>query len=194
MTRKPLTTNEWITITISSFALIISFLTLYLDNRVENKLEARVIDANVNLDTKNGYNRDTAIISVAYSNVGNRQAVLLLPWYQQADTPAMAHGSNNWEFSNKEQFPIQLQPHESRLVQLKIPLSDIMLNPVKPHRTKSFDTVYTSYLRLEFVALNSYLKADSAFSDFDIELINNKKDFKSILMNKDPIHPTVIFQ
>ena len=90
----------------------------------------------------------------------------------------MAHGSNDLQFANKDQFPIQLQPHESKLVQLKIPLNDVVLNLIKPHRSKSFDTVTTSYLRLEYVALDANLKADSAFSEFDIDpLTHNKTEY-----------------
>ncbi|MDB5117682.1 MAG: hypothetical protein JWQ79_3174 [Mucilaginibacter sp.] len=193
MVRKKLTTNEWITLLLSSMALIVAIASAYLEHRVENKLEARVVDANVTVGTKPPFDRDTALVSVAYSNTGNRQAILLLPWYQLADTPAIKHGTVNWTFRNEEIFPIQLQPHESRLIKLKIPLSDIMLNPVKPKRSKSMDTVYTTYLRLEYVAMDSNLQADSAFSDFDIELITSKKNIRSIMMRKDPIQPTLVF-
>jgi hypothetical protein len=194
MTLKKLTTNERLTLLIAIAALAVSITTAYLDNRIDNKLEARVVDADIMPGTKPPFNRDTAIVSVAYSNLGNRQAVLLLPWYQMADTPTMAHGSVNWLFHNEQHFPIQLQPHESRLIKLKIPLSDIMLNPVKPHRSKSFDTVYTAFLRLEYIALDSDLRADSAFSKFDIEMITTKDDIRSIMLSKDPVQPTKIFK
>jgi len=191
-----LSTNQWITTIISVFALLFSARALYFEEHVDNSVVARVVDADLNWSqTKAPFTHDTAVISVAYSNLGNRQAVILTPWFQQSDTTVKSSKNiEEWMITNEYQFPFQMQPHESRLIKMKIPLSSLTWPAIKPHRDKFGDTTYKSYLSLRYIGLDSYLHSDSSYSNFDIEVIFTKKEIRDIKMSADPISPTNVFK
>src|SRR5438128_12531483 len=84
---KTITSIEYITITISIFAFITSLISFYFSNiRIEDDLQARIVDVDELRNMKDYLSKDTAVIQVSYINAGNRQAIVLRPTYQLADT------------------------------------------------------------------------------------------------------------
>lgn len=122
--------KDVITITLSVAAFVLSLLNFYFTNyRIHDSVSARAID----IDTKYYDNYINLNIKVLFTNSGNRQSMLKVPSFQVADTlkPRKGTWSNLVRVVNENAFPIILQPHEMKIVDLEIPLSEIINRPGK---------------------------------------------------------------
>src|SRR4051812_30260992 len=84
---KAFTSKDYVTIGISIFALVTSLTAFYFSNiRIEDNFQARIVDVDEIRNVKDIVAKDTAIIQVAFVNVGNREAIVLRPTFQLTDT------------------------------------------------------------------------------------------------------------
>lgn len=181
-TSSTLQLKDYVTIFLSIIAVIISTINVYYSQiRVKDNLQARVID--VDMTSK----RDTAIIQLAYVNSRNRQAIILSTWYALADTNALDNGAGGSKFDNYEDFPFVMQPHEMKIIDLKLSLTNINLN-----RGKIIDNIqgkvnYQKFCALHLYALDSKAVNHNELTDFVVQIITDTTEIRSILSgnNKD---------
>jgi hypothetical protein len=81
--------------------------------------------------------------------------------------------SGGW-FHNYYDFPIILQPHESKLIDLKLSLKDINSNLTKFYLV-SGDTAYQTFCKIEFAALDSKARKHRVSTGYQINLNTTDK-------------------
>lgn len=159
------------TIILSLAALAISATSFYFSNvRVEDNLQARVTNTDIIRSISDTTKCDTAVVGVAFVNGGNRQAIILSPLYQTADTTA--------NFSNSKSFPIILQPHEMKIVELKLSAQSLTLKPGKTSLENPSQHEY--HLSIEFFSLDSEAKNHDVWGEFDVRIYMKGKEIWSI--------------
>jgi hypothetical protein len=115
----------------SLFGLVISFFNLFLSYfYVDDEVLARITDIAFDpaaADPASNYSKNGfVVLRVAFTNVGNRQAVINLPTYDlgipqpEADEP---QGFGGRVATPEYTFPFVLPPKEIRIVPLSIPVS-----------------------------------------------------------------------
>lgn len=164
------TTKDTVALTISAFALLLSVFNAYYNTlRVSDGLQGRIMDCEV-ITRKNIGVSDSLLITIAYINSGNRQAIALVPSYQCVNDVKEA---KTWGglFNIKAPFPLVLEPQEMKLVQLKLSLTEIQKNIGA--NTKGNENLTTSYIRLKFYGLDSHAKLRDGKTNFQIK-VNTK--------------------
>ncbi len=110
--------KDWLAITFSVLALLVSALSFYYSNiRIEDSATAGL----THVTTEN----EDIVAQVVFTNVGNRQASILEVHYQ------FSAGDSNFSFGNlarSTSFPLTLPPHELRIVDLRIPIQYVADN------------------------------------------------------------------
>lgn len=178
---KPFTSKDYVTIGISIFALITSLASFYFSNiRVEDNLQARLVDVDILRNVNASLSQDTAIIKVAFINAGNRQAIVLRPTFQLADTTNAYNGASGGKLNESNSFPIILQPHEMKLIDLKISADEINLYPGKIIDSSKGKT-YQTFCQIQFFGLDSKGVTHQENGDFSVEIIMSNKTISSIL-------------
>ncbi len=184
--KKPsaFTAKDALTIGLTLIAITISILSFYYSNvRVEDCLQARIVDSDIIYG--DSASEDTAVIEVAFMNIGNRQAIVLRPWCQLADTNNTYNGAWGAEFDNSRDFPFVLQPRELRLAKLKLSLSSINLNLGKIEFTSKGDTIYHSFCAIQYYALDSKAVTHDIFSNFETQIYTRKNGINGIMSTKE---------
>jgi hypothetical protein len=165
-----LSTKDYLTIALSSLALVVSASTFYFTNyRIDNHLVAKIISFD--------WTSDTVVIKVAYANLGNRQAIALNPSYQLAKTVTADEGSEGGEVQSPDVASIILQPHEMKIDDLKISMKNIgnfLLNSGDTIKGKAF-------CKIQFSGLDSKMERHDAETDFEIEINTAGKVINSVL-------------
>ncbi len=179
---KTFTSKDYVTIGISIFALVTSLTAFYFSNlRVEDNLQARIVDVDELRNIKDSLSEDTAIIQVAFINAGNRQAIVLRPTFQLADTTNAYNGAWGGKVNEANPFPLILQPREMKLVGIKICVSEINLNPGKVTDSSQGGKTYQSFCQLQFFGLDSKGDNHQMNSDFAVQIITGENSINSIL-------------
>jgi hypothetical protein len=108
--------KDWVTILFSAVALLISALTFFNNYRVKDEMQARVADL---VPASGG--RDAVVFRVAFSNSGNRPAIILDVDCIINDQPNMKGTafSSGCKAPDKI-FPLIIQPHDVRLVDVEV--------------------------------------------------------------------------
>ena len=184
--------KDYITISISIIALTLSLINFYYSQiRINDNLQARIIDVDMTAQ------RDTAIIQLAYVNSGNRQAIILNPFYALADTASFDNGAAGSKFENYSDFPFILEANEMKIINLKLSLANINLNGGKIIDTIDGKTNYQKFCALHLYALDSKAVNHDETTDFAVQIITDTTEIRSILTgnNKDfsTYKSTVIF-
>jgi hypothetical protein len=192
--KKGLTTNEVITIVISSFALFIAVLSFYYGTfNVDDNLRVRVIDQNVrilvdsprhedkvgNVDSHCGYE-----IRLVFTNAGNRQAMIFKPEFH-ISKDSLLNGSNCPYTSNIDLFPFILDSHCMKMMSFYIEPKELAGN-FKRGALYEYDSSFRAelsgfYFKILFHSIDSkgigYIAQSSAFS---FVLVDNKKGLRDM--------------
>jgi len=173
------TTKDYVSITLSVIALTTSLLGFYFSNiRVEDNLHAKIVDV-YPIRSKNG---DTVVLSTVFINSGNRQAVLLAPWYSKADTTNSYDGATGAIFENDADFPLIMEPKQVKLIKLKISVKALNLNVNYSGKSRglrissSNDTTYNQYLQLIYYSYDSKYNYHEVYTGFDISISTTNKN------------------
>jgi hypothetical protein len=120
--------KDWVTLTFSASALLVSVLSFYFANvRVDDSAIARLVnvtsipgDESVFRDRarKNG----SVIAKFAFANTGNRPAVLLSAEYKVGNRADLKEGT----FGHFENVDLVLPPREVRVGEIHIPIEDLI--------------------------------------------------------------------
>lgn len=162
--KTSLTFKEIIAISLSIAAFILSIVNFYYANyKVNDNLTARVID----IKSKS---TDTLSVNVIFINKGNRQAVILKPLFQIADSINPRKGT--WKdvvtIRNENNFPFVIQPHEMKIINIEFATIDVVKRPGKV--SKDDKTINDYKLGLIYFSLDSEAKQHIAWSDFNISI------------------------
>lgn len=142
--------KDLITFSFSIVALVVSLLNFYFTNvRVDDDLQARVADTQLlsepsvsaqeskepgNTGKQSGQKSKESpkenkyvVARIAFINSGNRPAMVLGAKYQMSSTADRQQGAFGDDFqTSKETFPLLLEPRAMRLVDLRIPLTNLL--------------------------------------------------------------------
>jgi hypothetical protein len=161
--------KDILSIILSLAAFALSITSFYFVNyKVEDNLQARVTNTDFIRSPTKSNGCDTAIVQVAFVNGGNRQAIVLAPWFQLADTTNSYNGAWGGDFDNRSSFPIILQPHEMKLVDLKLSARLLTLNPSRI--SKENPSMYEYYLAVEYFSLDSKAKKHDVWGEFNVHI------------------------
>jgi hypothetical protein len=177
---KVFTPKDYLTITISVVALVISATSFYFNNiRVEDHLQARIIDASIIRTGNETATRDTVVVYLAYVNSGNRQATILKPWYHLADTNNDINGAVGAPFENIESFYMVLQPRETKIVEAKIPFESITEQRAIENDNGSKD--YVSFLKIQYFGLTSKGETLNEYSDYQVQIFLDSNGISAVI-------------
>ena len=143
MPRIPL--KDKLSIGFSSAALVLSFVTLYLNNlRVVSHIKAHIVDIVSHKDPADA--DDTISTSVTFANTGNREATIesavyvVRPLGNAEKVPVRAGGA----YGLDKVFPLRLEPRQAHDFNLPMPLSALIVNFEKGTVSRNGDTSYFS--------------------------------------------------
>jgi hypothetical protein len=129
-----MTIKDWTGILFSTFALCISVLSFYFSNiRVEDNAIVRISDVLVNAGDKDDpgkqYINGFVTAQASFVNAGNRPAIILSASYQLSDRPNLSNGGFGSDVvTDPKTFPLVLPPRDMRLVELRIPVMEVLNN------------------------------------------------------------------
>lgn len=175
--------KDFIALGFSMVALTVSVASFYFTNfRIDNKLQARVAEITLDTSSEPSTNPEVyVVVRVAFTNAGNRPAIVLSAMYQFSDRPNMDHWAlGGWCITAKETFPLLIQPHDIRLVDLKIPARDMIANfdsgvPVTTPISSDSDQESQFFYALQFKSLDSEGAYYDVLSDFFATVNVSKK-------------------
>lgn len=177
---KSFSPKDYISLGISIFAFLLSFTSFYYSNiRVEDNLQVRIIAAGFKShDSKVGETipPDTIVVQVAFLNIGNRQSIIFCPWYHFGNEANSYFTGNSFSFDNSDLFPVVLQPHEMKLVDLEVALSTANMSSGF-EETVDTTLYYKKYLNLTYSALNSEGKFHSVYGNLPLKILKSKNSF-----------------
>jgi hypothetical protein len=130
-TQTSFAVKDFIALGFSLVALTLSVASFYFTNfRLDNKLQVRVAEITLDNSSEDSANPEFfVVVRVAFTNAGNRPAVVLSAMYQFSNSPNKDSGAmGGWCTTAKETFPLFIQPHDIRLVDLKIPANGMIAN------------------------------------------------------------------
>lgn len=176
--------KDKLSIILSVSALLVSLSSFYFSYfRIEDNLQARVtgtdIIRSISDTLSDTFICDTAVVQIAFVNGGNRQSIILTPWYQLADTTNTYNGAWGAEFDNSNMFPIILQPHEMKIVDLKLSANALTLNPGKVSKDSPYEFEY--FLAKQYFSLDSKGKKHDVWGEFNVHVYAKENKIKSIL-------------
>jgi hypothetical protein len=178
-------TKDKFSMLISLIAVILSLLSFYISNiRVKNNLQARIVNTDIIKDThlkNDSIYRDTAVIQVAFMNAGNRQAIVLKPYYYLTGENNEQSFTAGGEFTNNNEIPFMLQPHEMKLINLKLSLEEINLNPGSIIDSTDKKKTYQSFCKLQFYGLDSKAEIYNIFTTLQVQIITDDNSIKGVL-------------
>ncbi|MGR8964211.1 hypothetical protein [Rhizobium leguminosarum] len=118
----------------STTALILSIVGFYISNvKVQDSVIAKIVDLRVDAvtmdDHVNGYKNGVIVAQMSFIDNGNRSAIIMPPWYQISGTADRSGGSfGDVGETNKDKFPVVIQPGEIKLIELHIPVTAFLSN------------------------------------------------------------------
>jgi hypothetical protein len=129
-----MTLKDWTGISFSALALCISVLSFYFSNvRVEDNAIVRISDLTVKAGDKDDpdkqYINGFVTAQASFVNAGNRPAIVLSAVYQLSDRPNLDNGGFGSDVvTDDKTFPLVLPPRDIRLVELRIPIRQVVTN------------------------------------------------------------------
>lgn len=172
------TTKDYLSLIFSVIALIFSGLNFYYSNlKIDDNLQARFYIAYLEPPLNDSV--ETGLVQVALFNMGNRQAIFVNSVFEFApslDDSAKYILAN--DFDNSKDFPIVLQPHEVKMINLKVSFKkngEIILNDFGRKTIISFKE---ASLKIRLIALDSKAALHGANMEnlkVDIQKLNNGK-------------------
>jgi len=179
-----LTFKDIVTLILSIAAFILSIMNFYFTNyRIEDNLQARVTNTEIVGRFSDSTKCDTAIVQVAFVNGGNRQAIVLAPWFQLADTTNTINGAWGGNIDNSDAFPIILQAHEMRIVGIKLSAKTLTLNPGKV--SKDDPSMFEYFLAIEYFSLDSKAKKHDVWGKFNVHIYAKGNEINAIIPPND---------
>lgn len=177
--------KDYVTITLSVIAIGTSVLGFYFSNiRVEDNLHAKVIDVSTlrkSKTSKDTMESDTVVLSTIFINSGNRQAVVLEPWFMLSDTSNANGETNGFTFANDNDFPLIIEPKQVKMVKLKATNYSITLNV---YQNEKRGAVYQQYMQLQYHAFDSKYHFYNAEGEYEIVIYSSKKYVSSAFFPK----------
>ncbi|MHA4896257.1 hypothetical protein ACXZ1K_16005 [Pedobacter sp. PWIIR3] len=185
---KSFTTKDVAALTVSFLALMLSVCNFYYNAvRVSDSLQGRIMDCDI-IAANNPSGSDSLLITIAYINSGNRQAISLVPSYQCVNNIKDENKTWGGLFKIKDPFPLVLEPLQMKLIRLTLSLNDIQKNVAD--NIKQNDSLVASFIRLKFFALDSHARLRTGKTGFQIKVITNaNKILSAIPANGHKIYP-----
>ena len=161
--------KDLLSLTFSAIALIVAGLTYYTSNiRIVDDAMARIVDFDTTQDGA------WIVAHIVYINAGNRPAIVINTGYMlrgSKDDPLRTIEFGGNATTAQHTLPLVLPPHEVRVVDLRIPISDLVNNyehgtPVPTERSPSHRSTDREFIiRLTFDTLDSKGAEHNAWSE-----------------------------
>ena len=171
-------TKDILSICFSIAALILSLSSFYFSNiRIDEDLQARVAGIRTisGRPSYEGRTYDTISTQIAFFNRGNRQAIILGTKYQITPTPVLYQSQGPFEES--DDFPLIVNPHEIRLVNLKFCTRYMTFDP--GIKSKSYPGLDEHFLSIEYNSIDSEGKKHIALQKFAVIIYTKKGVYSS---------------
>jgi len=126
--------KDWLSVLFSVCALSVSLLTFYFSNlRVEDNAMIRISDIGIRAGDKDDPNKKyingCVTTQASFVNAGNRPAIVLSAIYQMSDQMDLNNGGFGSDVVTPQgTFPLVLPPRDIRLVELCIPVGNVLSN------------------------------------------------------------------
>lgn len=169
-TQPSFAVKDYITLGFSMVALTLSVASFYFTNFRFDRLQARVAEITSEFTSDQG---TFVVVRLAFINSGNRPTIVLGVDYALSDHPSTAKEPFDVGPCETDQqtFPLLVQPHDIRLVDLKIPASFLIADfdsgaPVQPAMSSESGQEAQFFYALDFKSLDSEGAYHDVQSDF----------------------------
>jgi hypothetical protein len=126
-------------------------------------------------------------------NSGNRQAIILPPWFQLSDSTNTDNGAWGGNIDNKKDFSIILQPHETKVADIKLSANTLTLNPGQISNDNP--SMFEYYLAIAYFSLDSKAKKHDVWGDFNVHVYAKGNSISAIMKteNLNKLNSTNLF-
>lgn len=181
---------------LSSLAVVISLLTFYFTNfRIDDHLAVKIIDIDVESKSDTLIKKDTLSIRFLYTNLGNRQALILGPHLSFRSNAQSDTSSGGISFWDKKLYPLVIEPRQTKIIQIDLPYRKFTSSIPDPwkgvYSGKETEIIngknhYNVFLGITYFGINSSSKHIVKSSDFTIKLYFDDSEFLFATIKPQP--------
>ena len=192
---KPKKTTFNYSILISTFAVVISLFTFYFTNfRIDDHLLVKIIDIEERKNSDALAKKDTLTVHFLYTNLGNRQALILAPnlaFRPTAKSDTLSGGIGFWD---RKIYPLVIEPHQTKIVKIDLPYKKFISSiPDYYTGTSGKKTTiingkrnYEMFLGITYFGINSNSQHVVKSNDFSILVGFTDSEFTFTMIDPSP--------
>lgn len=182
-------------ILLSALAVLISLSTFYFSNfRIDDHLIVKIINIEEIRNSDSLAKKDTITIHFLYTNLGNRQALILAPklsFRPTAQSDTLSGGIGFWD---RKVYPLIIEPHQTKIVKIDLPYKKFISSIPDYYTSTSGKRTtiingknnYEMFLGITYFGINSNSQHVVKSNDFSILVGFTDSEFTFTMIDPSP--------